>query len=156
MLYDLYKDIRDEITAHYGLTVDEVSGTVTNPNPAEIPLRDIQWFNDQFKSSINIAPLLLIDFDKSEFTEMYKEEWMAPQRVRLYVVSDSISLSDRQRHEADLRRHDAICDTVIHLLHKTKFTSTEKPLILASMQQVLDYEGWLVTAIEFDTRIALK
>ena len=81
---------------------------------------------------------------------------MAPQRVRLYVVSDSISLSDRQRHEADLRRHDAICDTVIHLLHKTKFTSTEKPLILASMQQVLDYEGWLVTAIEFDTRIALK
>ena len=156
MLFDLYKDIRDTIAEHYGLKVDSDSGTVISPDPENIPLRDIQWFNDQFKHPINIAPLLLVDFDKCEFTEMYKGEWMAPLRVRLYVVSDSISLSDRQRHDADLGRHDTICDTIIHLLHRTKFTSTEKPLILASIQQVLDYEGWLVTAIEFDTRIALK
>ena len=155
MLYALYKDIRNEIAEHYSLMVDEESGTITNPNPSEIPLRDIQWFNDQFKSCINIAPLLLVDFDKSEFTELYKGKWMAPQLVRIYVVSDSISLSDRQRHEADLRRHDAICDTVIRLLHGTKFTSADKPLVLASFQQVLDHEGWLVTAIEFNTRIAL-
>ena len=156
MLFDLYKDIRNTIAEHYGLKVDPYSGTVINPDPTNIPLRDIQWFNDQFKHPINIAPLLLVDFDKFEFSEMYKGEWMAPLRVRLYVVSDSISLSDHQRHDADLYCHDRICETVIQLLHQTKFTSIEKPLILASIQQVLDYEGWLVTAIEFNTRIALK
>ena len=156
MLFDLYKDIRDEIAVCYGLIIDKESGAIVSSGPTEAGLRDIQWFNDQFKHPINIAPLLLVDFDKCEFTEMYKGEWLAPLRVRLYVVSDSISLSDRQRHDADLYCHDRICETVIRRLHRTKFTSAEKPLILASVQQVLDYEGWLVTAIEFDTRIALK
>ena len=101
MYFDLFKDLRGELAAHYGLNIEEPSGTVINPSPDSIPLRDIQFFNNQFARTIAIAPLVLIDFGNLEFSEITKGYWAAPLKVRFYVVSDSISMSDGQRHDRD-------------------------------------------------------
>lgn len=155
MYLNLFKDLRLELAQHYGLLVEEPSGSVFNPSPESIPLRDIQLFNNQLDRTIAIAPLVLIDFGRLEFTEITKGHWVSPLKVRFYVVSDSISLSDGQRHDCDVERHEGICEDIIRLFHRTKFTTAAKPLVLASMERNLDYAGWMVSLLEFDTRLEL-
>lgn len=155
MLYEIFNDLRQELAGFYGLTVEPDSGTVFNPNPDEIPLRDIQLYNLQFERSIAIAPLILVDFDRLDFTEAYKGVWEAPLTVRFYVVSDSVSMSDGQRHDGDFLRHERICADVIKLFHTAKFTSLARPMTLSAVEQLFDQESWMVRRIEFRSRVRL-
>lgn len=155
MTYEVFYEMRKLICWNYGLDISEESGAVLVPAGENPEVRDVQRFNNQFEGTIMTAPLILIDFGRLEFSALTKDSYAAPLNIRAYVVSQSLSLSDNQRHDQEQRRHDAIVSKLVSLFHLRRLASCEKPLVLDAIESKMDYAGYMVTAVDFKSRLKI-
>lgn len=155
MTYEVFSEMRKVICEAYGLDISEESGAVLVPAGENPEVRDVQRFNNQFDGTIMTAPLILIDFGRLEFSALTKDSYAAPLNIRAYVVSQSLSLSDNQRHDQEQRRHDAIVSVLVNLFHLRRLASCEKPLVLDAIESKMDYAGYMVTAVDFKSRLKI-
>ena len=151
MTYEVFSEIRKVICEAYGLEISEKSGAVLVPDGENPEVRDVQRFNNQFEGTIMTAPLILIDFGRLEFSAKTKDFYTAPLNIRAYVVSQSLSLSDNQRHDQDQKQHDSIVSKLVSLFHLTKLGSCDKSLVLDAIESKMDHSGYMVTAVDFKT-----
>lgn len=139
MFYPLYKSIKDRL-------VNQVAA-----------LKDVQYFNNQYESSIHAEPIALIEFPVPvPVPEISKQTSRAEFTIRIHVISKSVSDVDHSITDAQVKAHDDLTDSVITALKAYvplySGAAAGTILVLATAQSNQKNAGWLVTMVDFTTR----
>ena len=153
MYLQLYKAIKQRVADAFGLELDPLTGRVSDIGDS--PLKDIQWFNNQYEGVILVSPSLFIEFGGLEFSRTTKQALTTPISIRLHVVSEVMSESDGEIRDDDVAAHEQIARKVAEALDEVRlpFENGEtRPLRLASWTHNLKYYGWMVTLVGLETK----
>lgn len=153
MYLQLYKAIKRCVACAFGLELDPLTGRVIDT--AGSPLKDIQWFNNQYEGVIHTTPALFIEFGGLEFSPATKQALTTSISIRLHVVSEVMSESDGEIRDDDVAAHEQIARKVLQAMEEVKlpFENGEtRPLRLASWTHNHKYYGWMVTLVGLETK----
>ena len=153
MYLQLYKAIKQRVADAFGLELDPLTGRVSDIGDS--PLKDIQWFNNQYEGVILVSPSLFIEFGGWEFSRTTKQALTTPISIRLHVVSEVMSESDGEIRDDDVAAHEQIARKVAEALDEVRlpFENGEtRPLRLASWTHNHKYYGWMVTLVGLETK----
>lgn len=153
MYLQLFKAIKGRVADAFGLELDPLTGMVIDTG--ESPLKDIQWFNNQYEGVIHTTPTLFIEFGELSFSHVTKTTDATPISLRLHVVSEVLSESDGEIRDDDVAAHEEIARKVVDSLEGVRlpFEGGEtRPVRLASWTHNHKYNGWMVTLIGLETK----
>ena len=153
MYLQLYKAIKWRVACAFGMELDPLTGRVSDIGDS--PLKDIQWFNNQYEGVIHTTPALFIEFGGLEFSPTTKQALTTSISIRLHVVSEVMSESDGEIRDDDVAAHEQIARKVLQAMEEEKlpFENGEtRPLRLASWTYNHKYYGWMVTLVGLETK----
>lgn len=153
MYLQLYKAIKQRVADVFGMELDPLTGMVSDTG--ESPLKDIQWFNNQYEGVIHATPALFIEFGGLDFSRTTKQAQTTPISIRLHVVSEVMSDSDGEIRDDDVAAHEEIARKVLQAMDGVRlpFEGGEtRPVRLASWTHNHKYNGWMVTLIGLETK----
>ena len=153
MYLQLYKAIKWRVACAFGMELDPLTGRVSDIGDS--PLKDIQWFNNQYEGVIHTTPALFIEFGGLEFSRTTKQALTTPISIRLHVVSEVMSESDGEILDDDVAAHEEIARKVLQAMEEVKlaFENGEtRPLRMASWTHNHKYYGWMVTLVGLETK----
>ena len=153
MYLQLYKAIKQRVADAFGLELDPLTGRVSDIGDS--PLKDIQWFNNQYEGVILVSPSLFIEFGGLEFSRTTKQALTTPISIRLHVVSEVMSESDGEIRDDDVAAHEQSARKVAEALDEVRlpFENGEtRPLRMASWTHNHKYYGWMVTLGGLETK----
>ena len=153
MYLQLYKAIKERVACAFGMDLDQLTGMVSDTG--ESPLKDIQWFNNQYEGVIHAAPALFIEFGGLDFSRTTKQDQTTPISIRLHVVSEVMSDSDGEIRDADVAAHEEIARKVLQAMEEVRlpFEGGEtRPIRLASWAHNHKYYRWMVTLLGLETK----
>ena len=148
MYLQLYKAIKQHVACAFGMELDPLTGMVSDTG--ESPLKDIQWFNNQYEGVIHAIPALFVEFGELSFSHVTKTAQTTPISIRLHVVSEVMSESDGEIRDEDVAAHEAIARKVLQAMEEVRlpFEGGEtRPIRLASWTHNHKYYGWMVTLL---------
>ena len=153
MYLQLYKAIKQHVACAFGMELDPLTGMVSDTG--ESPLKDIQWFNNQYEGVIHATPALFIEFGGLDFSRTTKQAQTTPISIRLHVVSEVMSDSDGEIRDDDVAAHEEIARKVLQAMEEVRlpFEGGEtRPIRLASWTHNHKYYGWMVTLLGLETK----
>ena len=153
MYLQLYKEIKKRVACAFGMEIDPLSGTLIDTD--ESPLKDIQWFNNQYEGVIHTTTTLFIEFGELSFSHVTKTTDATTISLRLHVVSEVLSESDGEIRDDDVAAHEEIARKVVDSLDGVRlpFESGEtRPIRLVSWTHNHKYYGWMVTLLGLETK----
>lgn len=153
MYLQLYKAIKQRVADVFGMELDPLTGMVSDTG--ESPLKDIQWFNNQYEGVIHAAPALFIEFGGLDFSRTTKQAQTTPISIRLHVVSEVMSDSDGEIRDADVAAHEEIARKVLQAMEEVRLPfecGETRPIRLASWTHNHKYYGWMVTLLGLETK----
>ncbi|MGM9798285.1 MAG: hypothetical protein ACI3ZY_12105 [Parabacteroides sp.] len=153
MYLQLYKEIKRRVACAFGMETDQLTGMVIDTD--ESPLKDIQWFNNQYEGVIHTTPALFIEFGELNFSHIMKTSQTTPISIRLHVVSEVLSESDGEIRDEDVAAHEEIVRKVLQAIEEVRlpFDGGEtRPIRLASWTHNHKYNGWMVTLLGLETK----
>ena len=153
MYLQLYKAIKQRVACAFGMELDPLTGMVSDTG--ESPLKDIQWFNNQYEGVIHATPALFIALGGLDFSRTTKQAQTTPISIRLHVVSEVMSDSDGEIRDADVAAHEEIARKVLQAMEEVRlpFENGEtRPIRLASWTHNHKYYGWMVTLLGLATK----
>jgi hypothetical protein len=139
MFYPFYKSIKDRIA-------DQVKA-----------MKDTQWFNDQYSSTIHAEPITFIEFPEIiNFKGISKETDRSEISVTIHVVSKAMADNDASISDTQVKEHDDLAILVRDSLKSYQLTyggsSLGTKLQLTGYQAAHQYKGWLVIKIFYTTK----
>ncbi|MCI7783191.1 MAG: hypothetical protein SO287_12910 [Parabacteroides sp.] len=153
MYLQLYKAIKQHVACAFGMELDPLTGMVSDTG--ESPLKDIQWFNNQYEGVIHAIPALFVEFGELSFSHVTKTAQTTPISIRLHVVSEVMSDSDGEIRDDDVAAHEEIARKVLQAMEEVRlpFEGGEtRPIRLASWTHNHKYYGWMVTLLGLETK----
>lgn len=153
MYLQLYKEIKKRVACAFGMEIDPLAGTLIDTD--ESPLKDIQWFNNQYEGVIHTTPALFVEFGELSFSHVTKTAQTTPISIRLHVVSEVLSESDGEIRDEDVAAHEEIARKVLQAMEGVRLPfegSETRPVRLASWTHNHKYNGWMVTLIGLETK----
>ena len=153
MYLQLYKAIKQRVACAFGMELDPLTGMVSDTG--ESPLKDIQWFNNQYEGVIHTTPTLFIEFGELSFRHVTKTTDATTISLRLHVVSEVWSESDGEIRDDDVAAHEEIARKVLQAMEEVRlpFEGGEtRPIRLASWTHNHKYYGWMVTLLGLETK----
>ena len=153
MYLQLYKAIKQHVACAFGMELDPLTGMVSDTG--ESPLKDIQWFNNQYEGVIHATPSLFIEFGGLDFSRTTKQAQTTPISIRLHVVSEVMSDSDGEIRDADVAAHEEIARKVLQAMEEVRLPfecGETRPIRLASWTHNHKYYGWMVTLLGLETK----
>jgi len=151
MYYKLYKNLRQLIADATGITLGS-DGRVEQANDV---LQDIQWFNNQYESTIHAAPVVFVEFQPLDISQLTKQNHSTEIPLRLHVVTQVMNESDNDVSDADVIDHEALAIKVLEAVEGERLTWLEgqtRLLTLTKWTHYHNYLGWMVTLIELKTK----
>lgn len=151
MYYKLYKNLRQLIADATGITLGS-DGRVEQANDV---LQDIQWFNNQYESTIHAAPVVFVEFQPLDISQLTKQNHSTEIPLRLHVVTQVMDESDNDVSDADVIDHEALAIKVLEAVEGERLTWLEgqtRLLTLTKWTHYHNYLGWMVTLIELKTK----
>lgn len=151
MIFELFEQIREKLANAYGITIS--NGELT-PS-ADSPVKDIQYYADQYNGIIHAAPAVFVEIDRLDFSQQTKQTRSTPIHITLHVVTEAASESDNNTPDEAFRAHEAIATKAQQAL-KDKTLLFEggetRPLRVKGRQFYARYQGWMVTLLELETK----
>lgn len=139
MLYQIFKAIKEQLS-------------VVND------LKDIQWFNNQYDTTIHTHPVAFIEFPEEFAPQQISNDLdEGSLAIRIHVVSKVISRIDNDIPDIAVQQNEDIAMAVKDNLNG--FTPTyngnqlSTRLKLSGWQHYHKYSGWMVTFVSFTTNI---
>lgn len=120
-------------------------------------VQDVTWYNQQYEGVIHVEPGVFIEFpDPIVPDPVSKTNKMAPLRIRVHVFSSILSEADGSVPDGQVEDHDNLAENVLNVLDGITLVKDEKELKVLKMiswQHYHKWSGWMVTFIEFETRM---
>lgn len=120
---------------------------------------DVQWFNAQYEGTIYKTPVIFVEFpDRLDIEQAVKSSSRASLMVRLHLVTQAITSTDGTVTDATVIEHEKQSTMVADCLQSLSITfnaNPARPLSLSGWQHYQKWKGWMVTFIEFSTKVQL-
>jgi hypothetical protein len=142
MLYGIYTAIKSHLTANDPFTA----------------IKGIEWYNVQYEGSIASTPRLFIEFpDALPFDDLGKEvAKRAPVKLRIHVITQALSGADGAIDDSVALTHEDravwIRDLLDNYLPENNICKT---IHFVAWQHFHKYKGWMVTFLDFTTKITI-
>jgi hypothetical protein len=114
----------------------------------------LEWFNDQYSSTIHAVPAVFVEFmGPLKFETMRHKAQQAPMVVRIHLVSKVLMQQDHSIAETSIAAHDALSEAIYEALQGFS-AQTDEGILFGSLTRE-DYElhqylkGWMVTTQDF-------
>ena len=153
MYFSLYKSIRSLLADGFGMHIDETDGRIMDASDS--PVKDIQWFADQYDRTIHTAPVVLVEFQDLDFTKVTKQKGNVLINIRIHVVTETESESDGDVLYPSIEAHERLAVSVRNMLEGwcLDFAGGEtRPIYTVKWGHNHNYRGYMVTWIELETK----
>ena len=141
MLQQFYNPIKEELKA----------STTT---------KDVQWFNNQYEdTTILQSGINYIEFpDSIEPEDSAKDLRRSPLRIRIHVVTKVVGKTGGGVSDAAVEQHEEFamsCRETLEYLRIPYDVGLTNPLVFVGWKHYHKWRGWMVTFIDFTTRIKI-
>lgn len=141
MLLNTFKDIREKLSS-----IEEV--------------KQIQWFNAQYDGIIHTSPVIFVEFpQKLPFDQFTKLSDRVLLTIRIHIVSAVVPGADNSIPDELIAQHEAIAQAAHQRLNGVFLNFRDvmtEPLKFGSYEHYHKYKGWMITFLEFSTKVLVR